>query len=256
MISPPNGNPAAMTVLGGDADAVYADLTPVRVAMARARETAAQCPLFTDPYAGLLAGGAAEDRPAITNYVAARTKWFDDYFLAASSAGVSQVVILAGALDTRAWRLPWLNDTVIYEVEQPALLEFKQRALAQAGAEAAARHVPVPVDPDDDWPRALTAAGFDHTEPTVWAAEGLLPTLSAQAQEQLLGNIDLYSARDSRIGLETLSPGPDHACSLCARLWEVNSTTISDLMYRYHRTPPQPRDDPLRHSVFLDAAKL
>ncbi|QZT60570.1 class I SAM-dependent methyltransferase [Mycolicibacterium austroafricanum] len=240
-----------MTVLGGDADAVYTDLTPVRVAMARARETAAECPLFTDPYAGLLAGGAGEDRPAITNYVSARTKWFDDYFLAASSAGVSQVVILAGALDTRAWRLPWLNDTVIYEVEQSGMLEFKQRALAQAGAKPAARHVPVPVDPDGDWPRALTAAGFDHNEPTAWAAEGLLPTLSPEAQEQLLDSIDLYSAQGSRIGVETLSSGPDHACSLCARLWEVNSTTISDLMYRYHRGAP---DGP--SGLFLDGRKL
>ncbi|PRC57870.1 SAM-dependent methyltransferase, partial [Mycobacterium sp. ITM-2017-0098] len=85
-----------------------------------------------------------------------------------SSSGVSQVVILAAGLDTRAWRLPWLNDTVIYEVDEPQVLEFKQRILAESDAAAAARYVPVPVALGDDWPKALTANGFDHTEPTAW----------------------------------------------------------------------------------------
>ena len=136
------------------------------------------------------------------------------------------------------------------------MLESKLRALAQAGAQPAARHVPVPVDPADEWTKALTAAGFDHNEPTAWAAEGLLPRLSSQAQEQLLGSIDLYSGRGSRIAVETVSSGPDHACWLCTRLWEVSSTAIPDLMDRYHRAHPHSSDDPWTHRVFLDAAKL
>ena len=44
---------------------------------------------------------------AIANYAASRTKWFDDFFVAASAHGIAQAVILAAGLDARAWRLPW-----------------------------------------------------------------------------------------------------------------------------------------------------
>ncbi|KWX68326.1 SAM-dependent methyltransferase [Mycobacterium sp. NAZ190054] len=247
-----------MTILDGDPGAVDAGLTPLRVAKARAQEAASERPLFTDPFSRLFvgAGGPGEADSHIANYVAARTKWFDDFFLAASSAGVSQVVILGSGLDARAWRLPWLGDTVIYDVEEPELLEFKQRVLTQSGAEPAARRVPVPADVRDDWPRALTAAGFDADEPTVWAVEGLLPGLSADLQEHLLDRIDLHSARGSRVGVETRAEGPDHFCWLCARSWEVTSTTTADLLERYHRALPHHRDGHITRSVFLDGRKL
>lgn len=259
MISLPNGNTAAMTVLDGDPGSIDARLTPLRVVNARADEVASPRPLFTDPYARLLveaAGSGAPEPPGVTSYVAARTKWFDDFFLSASSAGLAQVVILGSALDTRAWRLPWLSDTVIYEVERPALLEFKQRVVAGAGASPAARHVPVPSDLLEDWPRALTAAGFDVGEPTVWAVEGLLLDLSVDDQQHLLDRIDLFSTRGSRIGVEALAEGPDHACWLCARLWEMHATAAADLLARYHRTLAAGADDPAKRSVFLDGRKL
>ena len=88
------------------------------------------------------------------------------------------------------------------------------------------------------------------------AVEGLLPRLPADLQEQLLGSIDLYSARGSRIGVEVGSDGPDHDCWLCARLWETNTTTTADLLRRYHRTLPADVDDPSTRSVFLDGRKL
>jgi len=36
-----------------------------------------------------------------------RTKFYDEFFLEATSAGITQVVILASGLDSRAYRLPW-----------------------------------------------------------------------------------------------------------------------------------------------------
>ena len=156
MISPPNGNPAAMTVLDGEPGEVHAGLArrALNAAMARAWETFSERPLFTDPYARLFVDAAGqqqlpatpEHQRSLVDYAAARTKWFDDYFLTSSSSGLSQVVILAAGFDARAWRLPWLADTVIYEVDQPQVLEFKQRILAESGISAAAEYVSVPVD--------------------------------------------------------------------------------------------------------------
>ena len=60
-------------------------------------------------------------------YAASRTKWFDEFFIAAGANGIDQAVILAAGLDARAWRLPWMDGTVLYEIDQPKVLEFKAR---------------------------------------------------------------------------------------------------------------------------------
>jgi methyltransferase (TIGR00027 family) len=67
---------------------------------------------------------------AMSDGMAARTKYFDDYFINATGAGVRQVVILASGLDSRAYRLPWPAATVVYEIDQPQVIEFKTTTLA------------------------------------------------------------------------------------------------------------------------------
>lgn len=257
MISIPNGNSGAMTVMDGDHPAVDAGVTrtALSVAMARARETMSRLPLFTDPYAQILldAVGTAESPASMQDhsYAAARTKWFDEFFLTASSAGVSQVVILAPGLDTRAWRLPWLNDTVIYEVDEPHVLEFKERVLAASGATPTARRVAVPFESREHWPKSLTSLGFDHTEPTAWAGEGLPAGLPAETLTRILEKVELYSARGSRIAVEVGADMPiDVSCWLCERHWEVGTTPAEELMNRYHRAPAT------EDGLFLDGRKL
>lgn len=67
--------------------------------------------------------------------MAVRTKYFDDFFLAATgAAGIRQAVILASGLDSRAYRLPWPDGTVVFEIDQPRVLEFKTNKLAELGA--------------------------------------------------------------------------------------------------------------------------
>lgn len=190
--------------------------TALGVAMARAEETATECPLFTDPYAQLFLDAATErgwQQPppymiqrirAIGGYAASRTKWYDEFFIAAGASGIEQAVILAAGLDARAWRLPWVDDSVVYEIDQPKVLEFKASTLAEHDARpAVSRYVAVPVDLRQDWPKALREAGFDPSAPTAWAAEGLLPYLPADAQDLLFERIHLQSARDSRIAVES-----------------------------------------------------
>jgi methyltransferase (TIGR00027 family) len=189
--------------------------TALGVAMARAQETTTDCPLFTDPYAQLFLDAAAErgwQQPpsymierirAISAYAASRTKWFDEFFIAAGANGINQAVILAAGLDSRAWRLPWVSDSVVYEIDQPKVLEFKTQTLAGHDVRPAARYVAVPIDLRQDWPKALRDEGFDPSEPTAWAAEGLLPYLPAEAQDLLFERIHVHSARDSRIAVES-----------------------------------------------------
>jgi len=115
-------------------------------------------------------------------------------------ASLRQAVILAAGLDTRAYRLPWPAKVVVYEVDQPRVIEFKTRTLAGLGATPTVDCRPVGVDLRDDWPAALRDRGFDPTQPTVWSAEGLLAYLPPEAQDRLFDNITALSASGSRLG--------------------------------------------------------
>ena len=114
-------------------------------------------------------------------------------------------MILAAGLDARAWRLPWVSDTVVYEIDQPKVLEFKSETLRANDAKPATKYVAVPIDLRQDWPKALREAGFEPAEPTAWSAEGLLLYLPADAQDRLFERIQELCARGSRIAVETFS---------------------------------------------------
>ena len=100
--------------------------TATGVAASRALASKQPDPLISDPYAAALvravgvehsiqmADGALDsgDDPLmsterICEQIAVRTRFFDDFFATAITAGVRQAVILASGLDTRAYRLPW-----------------------------------------------------------------------------------------------------------------------------------------------------
>ena len=136
-------------------------------------------PLVVDPYAEMfcravggewadvLDGKAPENKLMsefgghFVNYQAARTKFFDDYFYAAADAGLRQIVIPAAGLDSRAYRLAWPEGTVVFELDQPQVLEFKRDVLARSGESPTAERREIAVDLRDDWPRACRQSGFD-----------------------------------------------------------------------------------------------
>lgn len=134
--------------------------------------------------------------------MAVRTKFFDEYFTAATAGGIRQAVILASGLDSRAYRLDWPAGTVVYEIDQPAVIEFKATTLAELGASPAAERRTVGIDLRGDWPAALRAAGFDESAPTAWLAEGLLIYLPPDAQDRLLDTITALSAPGSAVATE------------------------------------------------------
>ena len=198
-------------------------VTATMVAAARAMATKDPRRLIDDPYAeplvravgvpffvDMLDGrldtsqwdGGADRVGAMMAGMAMRTRFFDDYFAAAAAAGVRQAVILASGLDSRAYRLDWPSGTVIYEVDQPAVIAFKTQTLAGLGAQPTGERRTVSVDLRDDWPAALRAAGFDLSAPTAWLAEGLLIYLPPEAQDRLLDTLTGLSAPGSTIGTE------------------------------------------------------
>jgi methyltransferase (TIGR00027 family) len=216
--------------------------TALFVAAARALEAQKPDPLVVDPYAevfcravggvwaDLLDGAAPEHElksefgSHFVDFQAVRTKYFDTYFVKAAAAGVRQVVLLAAGLDSRAYRLDWPADTVVFELDQPQVLDFKRAALA--GCRPAAQRREVAVDLRDDWPRALQQHGFDFSAPSAWIVEGLLIYLPATAQVQLFAGIDALSAPGSHAALE--ESAPMDAAEFAARQDEERAGIMGD----------------------------
>ncbi|WP_078281044.1 class I SAM-dependent methyltransferase [Mycobacteroides franklinii] len=169
--------------------------------------TKVEAPIFSE----LLEDSAVAAEPDVqlfSSYLGARTKYFDEFFLAAGEAGIRQAVILAAGLDVRGYRLPWVAGTTVYELDLPKVLEFKKQVLDEQGARATATVHELHVDLRDDWPLALKAAGFDPSLPTAWLAEGLLPFLPGAAQDLLFQRIVDLSAPGSRVAVEDFgAPG-------------------------------------------------
>jgi methyltransferase (TIGR00027 family) len=158
--------------------------------------------LFTRLAAGEMPPGELVG-PAAIDGAKVRTRFYDDYFLAATRAGIGQAVVLGAGLDARAYRLPWPPGTVVYEIDRPQVIDFKTRTLAGLGAAPTARRRAVPVDLRADWPGALRDAGFDVSRPSAWSAEGLLGYLPADVQDRLLEAITQLSVPGSRVATES-----------------------------------------------------
>jgi len=146
------------------------------------------------------------DTEQMVEHIVVRTRFFDDALLEAAADGVRQVVILASGLDTRAYRLAWPAGTTVFEIDQPSVIEFKTRVLAEAGVTPSATRVPIGVDLREDWPKALHDNGFDPEAPAAWIAEGLLIYLPPEAQDRLLDSITALSAPGSRLATEHMDP--------------------------------------------------
>jgi methyltransferase (TIGR00027 family) len=287
-------------------------VTATMVAAARALATVEPDAIINDPYAAPLVRAvgidfftamvdgdtpseghgdeAADGVRLMTDAMAVRTRFFDDFFVDATAAGIDQAVILAAGLDSRPYRLPWPSGTQVYELDQPRVVEFKTSTMAALGAEPTAQRRVVAVDLRDDWPTALREQGFDAERPSAWSAEGLLMYLPPDAQDRLFDNITELSAPGSQVATEFHSGNfgatlgerakdimgqwgakgfdldigqlfydgdrNDVVQYLQDRGWTVSTRTRPDLFTAYGRTfPDQSSMAPLRDSVAITALR-
>ncbi|WP_020664056.1 SAM-dependent methyltransferase [Amycolatopsis benzoatilytica] len=256
--------------------------TAVGVAALRALESSRPDRLFDDPYAGafldagrdVLAGDQERQRGlgvVFAQQVAVRTRFFDDFV-----AGGRQTVLIAAGLDARAFRLDWPDGARVFEVDLPEVLAFKDSVLAKQGARPRCARTEVPADLRGDWAAALTEAGFDREQPTVWLAEGLLVYLSREEAERLLTTITELSALGSRISFEhrpdgdqdgLLEKARDIGCAvtalwrgglggdapewLTAHGWAPETVTVAELAVNYGREPLE-----ITRGGFVSATRL
>jgi len=239
--------------------------TATSVAASRALASRGPDPLIEDPYAATLVkavglphfakvaeGQLDVDDPLFSarqmcEHIAVRTRFFDQLFIDACAAGIRQAVILASGLDTRAFRLAWPAGTVVFEIDQPAVIDFKTQVLTEAGATPAAERRTIGVDLRDDWPRAVRDGGFDPGKPTAWIAEGLLIYLPPDGQDRLLNAVTELSTPGSRLATEHMDAQAltgDWAEAMTERGRRLGSTI--DLTELFYTGPRNSAADHLR----------
>ena len=245
--------------------------TATMVAAARAVASRQPDPLINDPFAVALVGAVGIDfftrfavgdlnlsdvdkggtAELMTTVMAVRTKFFDDFFIGATAVATSdgvagsksirQAVILASGLDSRPYRLPWPDGTVVYEIDQPKVVEFKTETMESIGATPTAERRAVAIDLREDWTAALRRSGFDDSRPTAWSAEGLLVYLPPDAQDRLFDDITALSAPGSQLATEY---HPDAGASIGQRAaalsdeWQEHGfdVNLADLFYPGERS--------------------
>jgi methyltransferase (TIGR00027 family) len=132
-----------------------------------------------------------------------RTVAIDD---AIREAAPPQLVNLGAGLDGRAWRMPELGRTVVFEVDHPASQAVKRRrAKALPVLAREVRFVAVDFT-RNDLDTALTEAGHEPAVPTLWLWEGVVPYLTEGEIRTTLGVVARRSAAGSELVVAYVGP--------------------------------------------------
>ena len=187
------------------------------VALVRAIETARPDArrIIADPYArafvnpltvaatGLMMRSGVLDLllPAgMMDFAVARDRYIYDLMASEVRTGLGQMVILGAGFDTRAYRVPGIADTPVYEVDHPATQRAKRVALRGVVDPLPANIKFVPVDFETDSLGAqLAAAGYDEAKRALFVWQGVTPYLTATGIDRTLDFVARHSAPGSRI---------------------------------------------------------
>ncbi|MCD2513352.1 class I SAM-dependent methyltransferase [Acidovorax sp. D4N7] len=189
------------------------------VAMQRAAHQLLDRPLVLDDPVALALLDSAEaqslrDNPGSLRHqasldlrgaVVVRGRLADDVWLEANGRGIGQYVILGAGLDTSAYRQPGMAGR-IFEVDLPAMQQWKQARLQAAGIALPPSLRFVPVDFERvGLAQGLALAGFDTDAPAIFSWLGVTMYLDLAAVQQTLRFIG-GCAKGSAVLLEYALP--------------------------------------------------
>jgi methyltransferase (TIGR00027 family) len=129
-----------------------------------------------------------------------RSRYIDDALRDALDEGCQQVVNLGAGFDTRAYRIPGIERTRVFEVDQPAPLAWKEARLHQLLGAPPAHVSFVPIDFDtQDLGEELDKAGFRAGLKTFFIWEAVTQYITAEAVDGTLALVANQGAAGSKI---------------------------------------------------------
>jgi methyltransferase (TIGR00027 family) len=188
-------------------------------AVNRALETELDEPLFKDPLARALAGkrGFALHKelrsttwpphaagPAPEQSIP--TKYYDDALQAAvQTHAVTQVVLLCAGMDARAFRLRWPARLALFEVDDAAVFELKERVLRRRRAQPNCDRRIVRANITGAWTAKLLAAGFDARRPAAFLIPQRLVYFEPATVERFFRELRELACAGSWLGVGLVS---------------------------------------------------
>ena len=180
-------------------------------AAVRARESMREDRLFHDPWAATLAGKEGQEwiehrsEDSVVAMVL-RTRFFDDFLQRITGQyAIRQVVLMAAGLDTRAFRLTWPAQTRLFELDQPAVLQYKEQMLRSASAQPTCERQTIAADLTGPWKETFIKTGFDPQQPSGWLLEGFLFYLPNESVTRILDEVTSLAAPGSWIGFDIIN---------------------------------------------------
>ena len=197
-------------------------LTAEGIAMARALESSkpANEHICYDPYARRFVsawlwvlgkatmGYATRRSPGVLEFLAARTRFIDDYLQSCITDGIRQLVILGAGFDARAYRFEQLRGQVkVFEVDHPATQRAKIEKIGKILG-APPEHVTfVPIDFGSETLDQLFTSGYDKRLKTLFIWEGVTMYIAADAVDATLAFVAKNSGVGSSIVLDYIYRG-------------------------------------------------
>jgi methyltransferase (TIGR00027 family) len=132
--------------------------------------------------------------------VAVRTRYIDDALAAALRSGVEQVVILGAGFDSRAYRIPGIGRTRVFEVDHPVTQAEKKKVVARRLGSLPPHVEFVPIDFSmQTLDGAMPAAGFRAATRTFFICEGVTHYLSGPDVDTLFRHVARSAAAGSEM---------------------------------------------------------
>jgi len=133
-------------------------------------------------------------------FIIVRERTIDDFAQEALRTGLEQVVILGAGFDTRAYRLPGIAKTRVFEVDQPATQAAKLKGLKKVCDPLPAHVTFVPVDFNTQpLGERLLASGYNPRAKTLFIWQGVTYFLTATGVDATLAFIATQSGPGSLV---------------------------------------------------------
>jgi methyltransferase (TIGR00027 family) len=135
--------------------------------------------------------------PGAMSFVVGRERYIDDYLIDGLRDGLDQVVLLGAGFDTRAYRIPGIEKTRVFEIDQPATQELKLERLKKIVDPLPGHVIFVPMDFNKQMlGERLTASGYNERGKTLFVWQGVTYFLTARGVDGTLA----FIANQSGVG--------------------------------------------------------
>ncbi|MEN8242829.1 MAG: SAM-dependent methyltransferase [Chloroflexota bacterium] len=142
--------------------------------------------------------------PGLTEFVIARTSYFDDLFVDALEKNFQQIVFLGAGYDSRAYRFEALaKETKIYELDAAPTQNRKNACLKKAKIQVSPNVIFVPIDFNiNSLKNTLNDAGYQDNQRTLFIWEGVSYYLESESVDATLAFVSQNSHHESLIAFD------------------------------------------------------